>query len=184
MNINVIYRKLAHFLSTKFDIFCVNKRKNPGGKHDTLRLIIHLHCPEFTSLLAWRSCLERSASNPWDIMTAIVRAPLVPGKFYYYYFFFFFFFKIETLNFVSCQEFEQRLVTYPKTFVTHASNDIVLFKQLNDNNWHSITWGYLVNIVNLNGSQLTKMKKSIPDMSLPWNLNRDEAVGLKSCKYT
>ena len=32
-----------------------------------------------------------------------------------------------------------------------------------------------------NSSQLAKMKKGIPDMSLPY---RDEAVGLKSCKYT
>ena len=35
----------------------------------------------------------------------------------------------------------------------------------------------------LNGSQLAKMKKSIPEMSCH-KIYRDEAVGLKSCKYT
>ena len=34
-----------------------------------------------------------------------------------------------------------------------------------------------------NGSQLAKMKKSIPGMSLR-KIYRDEAVGLKSCKNT
>ena len=34
--------------------------------------------------------------------------------------------------------------------------------------------------VRINGSQLAKMKKSIPDMS--HKLYRDEAVGLKSCE--
>ena len=35
----------------------------------------------------------------------------------------------------------------------------------------------------INGSHLAKMKKSIPDMSLPWNLYI-LAVGPNSCKYT
>ena len=35
-----------------------------------------------------------------------------------------------------------------------------------------------------NGSQLAKMKKFIPYMSLPWNLYMEEAVGLKSSNYT
>ena len=35
----------------------------------------------------------------------------------------------------------------------------------------------------INGSQLAKMKKSIPDISLPY-IYRDEAAGLKSCKCT
>ena len=42
----------------------------------------------------------------------------------------------------------------------------------------------IIYTLNINGSQLAKLKKSIPDMSLPWNVYKDEAVGLKSCKYT
>ena len=34
--------------------------------------------------------------------------------------------------------------------------------------------------IQINSSQLAKMKKYIPDMSI----YRDEVVGLKSCKYT
>ena len=62
-------------------------------------------------------------------------------------------------------------------------------------------WGYLkgmalvssVNVIvkeeefgmksQFNGSQLAKMEKSIPHMSLPWNL-WEEAVGLKNSNYT
>ena len=43
--------------------------------------------------------------------------------------------------------------------------------------------GHLGVLKVVNGSQLAKMKKSIPDMSLP-EIYTDETVGLKSCRYT
>ena len=47
----------------------------------------------------------------------------------------------------------------------------LVYDQINVHKWY-------IHLI-FNGSQLAKLKKSIPDMSLP----RDEAVGLKSCNY-
>ena len=47
---------------------------------------------------------------------------------------------------------------------------------INFTNWQS-------NFIFLNGSQLAKMKKSIPDMSLPWNLSGWSSWSKKSQIY-
>ena len=46
-------------------------------------------------------------------------------------------------------------------------------------------WGTKMQINGLKGSQLAKMKKSTIFLTCPCHeIYRDEAVGLKSCKYT
>ena len=43
---------------------------------------------------------------------------------------------------------------------------------------------HLTIVIRVNGSQLAKMKKSIPDICPCHKMYRDEAIGLEMCKYT